>query len=82
MGIRFVFIKMDCKIDNPSVIACAMPPPLTQGRLFYLLVFSLNHRRRKAAVTAEGAVENFTKMAEREMPSMPTMIMIMGCFSI
>ena len=33
-------------------------------------------------VTAEGAVEYFTKMADREMPRIPTTIMIMGCFSI
>ena len=39
------------------------------------------HKSRKAAVTAEGAVEYFTKIEDREMPITPMMIMIMGCFS-
>ena len=40
------------------------------------------HSSRKAAVTAEGASEYLTKMADREMPIMPTTIIIMGCFSM
>ena len=40
------------------------------------------HKSRKAAVTAEGAVEYFTKIEDREMPMTPMTIMIMGCFSM
>jgi hypothetical protein len=36
---------------------------------------------RKAAVTAEGAVEYLTKIDDSEIPRTPTTIMIMGCFS-
>ena len=37
---------------------------------------------KAAAVTAEGALEYRTKIADREMPMMPMTIMIMGCFSM
>ena len=34
-----------------------------------------------AKITAAGAVENFTKMEDREMPATPRTIMTMGRFS-
>ena len=38
--------------------------------------------RRQAAITAEGAWDSRTNMAEREMPSTPTTIIQKGCFSM
>ena len=40
------------------------------------------HSNRNAAVTADGAVEYLTKIADMEIPKIPTTIIIIGCFSM
>ena len=61
---------------TPSSSRGTAPLPQTTG-----VIRATVHSSRQAAVTAAGAVENFTKIEDREMPMTPRTIIVIGRFS-
>ena len=61
----------------PSSSRRTAPLPQTTGDMSATV-----HKSRQAAVTAERAVENYTRIEDTEMPSTPRTIIAMGCFSM